>query len=105
MAKSKPKCREKTILLYIYDTSLSEVPFGGHFGPLGGHFWAKKGQILPVKQPISYQNLSGGLRLARFVLSKTHSIKVITLSPSRMALALTAGSGCMYTTTLTDYYY
>ena len=80
MAKSKPKCREKTILLYIYDTSLSEVPFGGHFGSFGGHFRAKNGQILPVLHPISYQNLSGGLRLAHFVLNKTHSVKAITLS-------------------------
>ena len=79
MAKSKPKCREKTILLYIYDTSLSEVPFGGHFGSFGGHFRAKNGQILPVL----HQNLSGGLRLAHLVLNKIHSVKVITLSPSR----------------------
>ena len=83
MAKSKPNCREKTILLYIYDTSLSEVPFGGHFGSFGGHFRAKNGQILPVLHPISYQNLSGGLRLAHLVLNKIHSVKVITLSPSR----------------------
>ena len=83
MAKSKPKCREKTILLYIYDTSLSEVPFGGHFGSFGGHFRAKNDQILPVYQPISYQNLSGGLRLAHSILSKTHSVKVITLSLPR----------------------
>ena len=75
MAKSKPKCCEKTILLYIYDTSLSEVPFGGHFGPLGGHFRAKKGQILPLKPPISYQNLSGGLRLAHFVTVKHTVLK------------------------------
>ena len=83
MAKSKPKCREKTILLYIYDTSLSEVPFGGHFGSFGGHFRAKNGQILPVLHPISYQNLSGDLRLAHLVLNKIHSVIVITLSPSR----------------------
>ena len=74
MAKSKPKCCEKTILLYIYDTSLSEVPFGGHFGSFGGHFRAKNGQILPVLHPISYQNLSGGLRLAHLVLNKTYFI-------------------------------
>ena len=74
MAKSKPKCCEKTILLYIYDTSLSEVPFGGHFGSFGGHFRAKNGQILTVFHPISYQNLSGGLRLAYLVLNKTYFI-------------------------------
>ena len=52
-------------------------------GAILGHFRAKNGQILPVLHPISYQNLSGGLRLAHLVLNKIHSVKVITLSPSR----------------------
>ena len=83
MAKSTPKCLVKTIFLYIHDISLSEVLLGSHFGSFGGHFRAKNGQILPVLHPISYENLSGELRLAHLVLNKIHSVKVITLSPSR----------------------
>ena len=48
MAKSTPKCLEKTILYYIFDIFLSEVPLGGRFGSFGGHFKAKNYQILPV---------------------------------------------------------
>ena len=65
--------RKDYLVLYIWYI-LSKVPLGGHFGSFGGLFSAKNDQILPVQYPISYQNLSGGLRLAHFVLNKTNCV-------------------------------